>query len=100
MSNVLTVVAKIYPKAGKENEVAALLVKMADAVKQAEPDCLVYRPHRAAKDPLVFLFYEQYRSRAAFYFHRSAPHLAAYRDKMKELLDRPVEVETYHSLTD
>lgn len=72
MSEALTVVAKIYPKAGKENEVAALLVKMADAVKQAEPDCLVYRPHRAAKDPPVFLFYEQYRSRAAFDFHRFA----------------------------
>lgn len=100
MSEALTVVAKIYPKAGKENEVAALLVKMADAVKQAEPDCLVYRPHRAAKDPPVFLFYEQYRSRAAFDFHRSAPHLAAYRDRMKELLDRPVEVEIYDSLTD
>lgn len=67
MSKALTVVAKIYPKAGKENEVAALI---------------------------------EYRSRAAFDFHRSAPHLAAYRDKMKELLDRPTEVETYHSLTD
>src|SRR3972149_4891113 len=73
MENVLTVVAKIYPKAGKEDDLAALLVKMADAVRQAEPDCLVYRPHRAAKDPAVFLFYEQYRSRAAFEFHRPAP---------------------------
>ncbi|MBI2153379.1 MAG: antibiotic biosynthesis monooxygenase [Candidatus Rokubacteria bacterium] len=99
MSDVLTVVAKIYPKAGKEGEVEALLVKMADAVKQAEPDCLVYRPHRAAKDPAVFLFYEQYRSREAFEFHRTAPHLAGYRDQMKGLLDKPTEVEFYHSLT-
>ena len=100
MSNVFTVVAKIYPKAGNEREVEALLVKMADAVKQAEPDCLVYRPHRAAKDPAVFLFYEQYRSRKAFDFHRTAPHLAAYREQMKGLLDKPTEVEFYHSLTD
>lgn len=100
MSNVFTVVAKIYPKAGNEREVEALLVKMADAVKQAEPDCLVYRPHRAAKEPAVFLFYEQYRSPAAFDFHRTAPHLAAYREQMKGLLDKPTEVEFYHSLTD
>ena len=100
MSNVLTVVAKIYPKAGKEGEVEALLVKMADAVRQAEPDCLVYRPHRAAKDPVAFLFYEQYRSAAAFDFHRTAPHLAAYRAQIKGLVEKPTEVEIYHSLTD
>ena len=100
MSNVLTVVARIYSKAGKEEDVAALLVKMADAVKQAEPDCLIYRPHRAARDPVVFLFYEQYRSPAAFEFHRTAPHLAGYREQMKGLLDKPTEVEIYHSLTD
>ena len=99
MENVLTVVAKIYPKAGKEDDVAALLGKMAEAVRQAEPDCLVYRPHRAAKEPAVFLFYEQYRSPAAFEFHRTAPHLAGYREQLKGLLAKPTEVEIYHSLT-
>jgi quinol monooxygenase YgiN len=100
MSNVFTVVAKIYPKVGREDDLAALLVKMVEAVRQAEPDCLVYRPHRAAKEPTVFLFYEQYRSREAFDFHRAAPHLAGYREQMKGLLDKPTEVEFYHSLTD
>ena len=32
MAGVLTVVARIYPKAGRENEVEGLLVKMAAAV--------------------------------------------------------------------
>ena len=35
MAGVLTVVAKIYPKAGREAEVEALLVKMAAAVAAA-----------------------------------------------------------------
>ncbi len=100
MSDVLTVVAKIYPKAGKEDEVQAILVEMAATVRQAEPECLVYRPHRLAKGPAVFLFYEQYRSPAAFDFHRTAPHLAAPRDRMKPLLEKPTEVEIYRSLTD
>ena len=47
MAGVLTVVARIYPKAGRESEVEGLLVKMAAAVRQHEPDCLVYRPHRS-----------------------------------------------------
>ncbi|MBI2324651.1 MAG: antibiotic biosynthesis monooxygenase [Chloroflexi bacterium] len=75
MSEV-TVVARIHPKPGKEDEVARLLVEMAAAVRASEPDCLVYRPHRSAKEPVVFLFYEQYRSREAFDVHRKAPHLA------------------------
>lgn len=100
MPNVLTVVARIYPKAGHEADVEALLVKMAAAVRKAEPDCLVYRPHRAAKEPVVFLFYEQYRSAEAFDFHRTAPPLAAFRERMKPLLAKPTEVEIYRSLTD
>ena len=100
MSDVLTVVAKIYPRAGKATEVQAILVKMADAVRKAEPDCLIYRPHRLTGEPIVFLFYEQYRSDAAFEFHRTAPHLAAFRAQLKELLEKPTEIELYRSLTD
>ena len=62
MAGVLTVVARIHPKAGRENEVEGLLVKMAAAVRQHEPDCLVYRPHRSVAgggEPTVFYFYEQ-----------------------------------------
>ncbi len=100
MLGVLTVVAKVYPKAGKEAEVEALLVQMADAVSRAEPDCLVYRPHRLTKEPTVFLFYEQYRSDAAFDFHKTAPHLAGFRERLKSLLDKPTEIDLYRSLTD
>jgi quinol monooxygenase YgiN len=100
MPHVLTVVAKIHPKAGHESEVESLLVKMADAVRQHEPDCLVYRPHRSAATPAVFYFYEQYRSDAAFEFHKTAPHLSAHRGQMRELVTRPTEIEIYRSLTD
>jgi quinol monooxygenase YgiN len=99
MADVLTVVAKIYPKTGRAGDVEALLVKMAAAVRQHEPDCLVYRPHRSAGEPATFYFYEQYRTDAAFEFHRTAPHLAGYRGEMKELVARPTEIEIYRSLT-
>lgn len=100
MANVLTVVAKIYPRAGQEEAVQALLVRMAEAVRRHEPECLVYRPHRADGAPGIFLFYEQYRSDAAFEFHKTAPHLAAFRSEMRGLLRQPTEVELYRSLTD
>jgi quinol monooxygenase YgiN len=100
VAGVLTVVARIYPRAGKEDDVAALLVKMAEAVRQSEPDCLVYRPHRLTEMPVVFLFYEQYRSDAAFEFHKTAPHLASHRGELKGLLRQPTEIELYRSLTE
>jgi quinol monooxygenase YgiN len=97
----VTVVAKIHPKPGKEDDVAGLLVQMAQAVMRHEPECIVYRPHRLAGDGgSVFLFYEQYRSRAAFDFHRTAPHLVELRGRLKDLLARPTEVEMYSALTD
>jgi quinol monooxygenase YgiN len=102
MAGVLTVVARIHPKAGRENEIEGLLVKMAAAVRQHEPDCLVYRPHRSVVgggEPTVFYFYEQYKTDAAFELHRTAPHLAGYRAEMKELVTRPSEIELYRSLT-
>lgn len=99
MANVLTVVAKIHPKPGREDEVQALLIEMAEAVRRAEPDCLVYRPHRGTTDPVVFYFYEQYRSDAAFELHKTAPHLVAPRARMRELVLKPTEVELYRSLT-
>lgn len=102
MANVLTVVAKIRAAKGKGDALAALLKEQVDAVRKAEPGCLVYRPHRSTKDPDLFLFYEQYRDEAAFDEHRKAPHLAAYRERRERegLIDGPPEVEIYRSLTD
>lgn len=98
-TNVFTVVAKLYPKAGREDELQAILVEQAAAVRKAEPDCLAYRVHRSAKSPTVFLFYEQYRSKEAFEFHRTAPHLAPFQARRKGLVDERVEVEFYTALT-
>lgn len=97
---VFTVVAKVYPKAGKEAEVQALLLKMAEAVRKAEPENIIYRPHRSTKEPSVFLWYEQFRSEAAFEFHRTAPHLAEYRKQLGAFLEKPTEVELYRSLAE
>ena len=102
MADVLTVVARIRAAQGKGDALAALLTEQVEAVRQAEPGCLVYRPHRSTKDPDLFIFYEQYQDDAAFDAHRNAPHLAAYRERRERegLIEGPVEVEIYRSLTD
>jgi quinol monooxygenase YgiN len=102
MADVLTVVAKVRAAKGKGDALAALLKEQAAAVRRAEPGCLVYRPHRATKDPDLFIFYEQYKDDTAFDAHRKAPHLAAFRERREKegLTEGAVEVEFYRSLTD
>ena len=75
MADVLTVVARIYPRAGQEDAVQALLLKMADAVRRHEPDCLIYRPHRLEGQAPIFLFYEQYRAKADYDAHLESEHI-------------------------
>jgi quinol monooxygenase YgiN len=102
MANVLTIVAKIRAAAGKSDALAALLVEQAAVVRSAEPGCLLYRPHRSAKDPDLFLVYEMYADDAALDAHRKAPHLVAFRERRERegLTEGPVEIEIYRSLTD
>jgi len=102
MANVLTVVAKLRAAKGKGDALAALLTEQAAVVRRAEPGCLVYRAHRSSKDADVFLFYETYADDASFEAHRKAPHLAEFRERRERegLIDGPVEVEVFRSLTD
>ena len=102
MANVLTVVAKLRAAKGKGDALAALLIEQAAVVRAAEPGCVIYRPHRSANDPDVFVFYEMYADDAAFDAHRKAPHLAAFRERRERegLTEGPVEIEILRSLTD
>lgn len=100
--NVLSVVARLKAAPGKGDALQALLVEQAAVVRAAEPGCLVYRVHRSTTDPEVFLFYEAYVDDAAFDAHRSAPHLAAYRQRRESegLTAGPAQVEVFRSCSE
>jgi len=102
MADVLTIVAKIRAAKGKGDALAELLKEQVAKVKSTEPGCLVYRPHRSAKDPELFIFYEQYKDDAALDVHLKAPYLAAYRERREKegLTEGATEVEFFRSLTD
>ena len=101
-TGVFTVVATLRAAKGKADALVAMLTEQVEVVRKAEPGCTAYRLHRSTSDPDLLLFYETYVDEAAYALHRAAPHLTAFRKRREEqgLIDGPVEVEIYRSVTD
>ena len=76
MSN-LTIVAHVHADAEKIDLVRTELEKLIP-ITRAEKGCIQYALHQDNNDPAQFVFYENWRSRALWQRHISAPHLAAY----------------------
>jgi quinol monooxygenase YgiN len=62
------------------------------APTRAEPGCVNYDFHVDAEDPNVFVFYENWKSRADLDAHLKTPHLAPLVGRLDQLLTRPVEM--------
>jgi quinol monooxygenase YgiN len=71
MSFVLVVRMKIAE--GNEERAAELIPELARA-SRTEPGCELYIPCRDPEDPRSYLFYEQYRDKAAFEEHGASEH--------------------------
>ena len=71
MSFVLVV--RMRAKAGAEERVAEIARELGEA-SRAEPGCEQYVACRDPEDTGAFLFFEQYRDRAAFEEHGASEH--------------------------
>lgn len=77
MSNQLTIVAKILAKEEKKEFVKAELLKLIDITRK-EKGCINYDLHQDNENPNLFLFYENWESRALWQEHMNNDHLAEY----------------------
>ncbi|HXF56226.1 MAG TPA: putative quinol monooxygenase [Actinomycetota bacterium] len=66
--------ARYRVKPGQAEAVQEALRWMAEAVREQEPSCLLYRVARSLEDPGVFVLYEEYADEAALLAHRETPH--------------------------
>jgi len=71
MSFVLVV--RMSVAEGNEERTAQLIPELARATRE-EPGCELYIPCRDPEDPRSYLFYEQYRDKAAFEEHGASEH--------------------------
>ncbi len=71
MSFVLVV--RMKAKEGEDEHAAQVAAELAAATRE-EPGCEAYVPCRDPEDARSFLFYEQYRDKAAFEEHGASEH--------------------------
>lgn len=83
--SIVTVVARVTAKDDAVDAVKAELVKMLEPTRREE-GCIEYRLHQDTDNPALFLFYENWQSRACLERHVGSPHFRAYVAAVAELL--------------
>lgn len=91
---MLTVVAELIARPGREAEVTAELLRMVEATRKEE-GCIQYDLHVSTEQPGSFVFYENWSSRDALARHEASPHLQEFGKKADELLSQAPRVLTY-----
>ena len=92
--NLLTVVAEITAKAGKEAELKRLLLGLVEPTRKEE-GCVQYDLHQSTDTPARFVFYENWTSREALDRHLKSPHLTACLVAVAEVLAETPRILTY-----
>jgi len=88
---MLTVMAKIKAKPGKEEETKAVLEGLLKPTRQEE-GCIQYDMHQDHDDPSLFFFYENWESREHLDRHLKTPHLKDFLGQEDALLEEPVAI--------
>lgn len=94
MSDALTLIATLKAKPGLGDELGALLKPLIAPTRQ-EPGCISYDLHRSSTDGNVWVFYENWRSRADLDAHLASPHLTAVVAELPRLLADELKLDFY-----
>jgi quinol monooxygenase YgiN len=86
--DLLTVIANMRAKPGKEAELRAALEALVEPTTR-EDGYVNYDLHQAVDDPAVFCFYENWESGAALDAHLATSHLQEFAARIDELLAEP-----------
>ena len=92
---MLTIVAKMKIKAGKEGDAEAALRDMIAYVGRSEPGTLRYALHRSVGDPTQLLMYEQYADQSAVDEHGTSERIQHLFATLAPLLDGQPSIEMY-----
>ena len=91
----VTVIARIRAKADKVQRVEEELRKLLTPTR-AENGCINFDMHQGAADPSLFLFHENWTSKAALEAHFETPHIKNWLRQAEGLLAEPLEVTLWN----
>lgn len=90
--DLLTVIASMRAKPGKEQELREALEALIEPTTQEE-GFVNYDLHQGVEDPAVFYFYENWTGPEHVDAHLKAPHLQEFSAKMDDLLDGELNIQ-------
>jgi quinol monooxygenase YgiN len=97
MAELLTVVAEMKAKPGREDDLRKALLALIEPTRP-ENGCVQYDLHVHSSDPARFLFYENWASEAHLERHAASAHLTAFVRSADALLAEPMRVETFRRI--
>ena len=84
---MMTFIARMKIKEGKEREFVELARKLTEKVHAHEPDTLRYEFFKLKDEPLGYAVFEQFTDEAAEEAHRNTPHFNELAPTLIECLD-------------
>ncbi len=87
-----TITAHLLAKPDKREELLGILRSFIDPTR-AEAGCVEYHLHVSDSDPNLFIFYENWRSRADLDEHLALPLLSNFIARAADLLARDVDIQ-------
>ena len=93
---MVTLMATVRVKAGKMDEAVQVLKGVVPKIKEAEPGCLVYIPHRVRGEDNTIVFYEKYQDKEALKLHSS--NLPKNLKEFLPLLEPGMDVKTLEEI--
>ena len=93
----LTVIAQFKTKPGKEAQVRQELLSLL-APSRKDTGCLNYDLHQAPDSPALFLFHENWASKAHLDQHLQKPDLQAALARVRQLLAEPPQITLWEKI--
>ena len=94
----LTVVAQIKAKPGKEDQVRQELLSLV-APSRKDAGCLNYDLHQATDNSALFLFYENWTSKAHLDAHLHKPDLQAALARVGQMAAEPPQITLWEKIS-
>ena len=97
MTALLTVVAEMRAKRGREDDLRNAALALIEPTRKEE-GCVQYDLHEHKAEPGRFVFYENWASEADLARHAASAHLSAFREISQDLLEDPPSVQPYQRI--